>query len=50
LDRQYCVADALPSDPLSAELMNGYHMRISIGRNLRLYGGRGRKAWFFISF
>src|ERR1700680_1479587 len=50
LDRQYCVADALLSDPLSAELVNGHHMRVSIWKNLKLYGGRGRKAWFYISF
>ena len=39
LDRQYCVADALLSGPLSAELVNGHHMRVSIWKNLKLYGG-----------
>jgi hypothetical protein len=47
LDHQYCVADALLSGPLSAEPVNGHHMRVSIWKNLKLYGGRGRKAGIF---
>src|SRR4029077_4547226 len=50
LDHQYCVADALLSGRLSAELVNGHRMRVSILKNLKLYGGRGRKAWFYFPF
>src|SRR6201987_4762091 len=46
LDRRYCVADALLSDPLFDELVNGHHMQAAIWKSLRLCGVREGRAWF----